>query len=99
MELPEKITNFMKGVNIMKTDYYNKFFLFIIAVLLLVNFLHGAFSTNNAIAANNSEKIGRYQISAWAAQISTGYHHSGYYVLDTVTGKVVESKSEIHSPE
>jgi len=81
----------------MKTDNYNKFFLFIIAVLLLMNFLHGAFSTNNAIAGSNSEGIGRYQISAWAAQIATGYHHSGYYVLDTVTGKVVESKSDVHT--
>ena len=83
----------------MKTDNYNKFFLFIIAVLLLMNFLQGAFSTNNAIAENNNEKAGRYQISAWAAQISTGYDHSGYYVLDTVTGKVVASKSEVHTPK
>jgi len=83
----------------MKTDNYNKFFLFAIAVLLLMNFLQGAFSTNNAIAGNNNERVGRYQISAWAAQISTGYHHSGYYVLDTVTGKVVASKSEVHTPE
>jgi hypothetical protein len=44
-----------------------------------------------------TDKVKRYQISGWAAQISTGYHHSGYYVVDTVTGKVVDRKSEAHS--
>jgi len=81
----------------MKTDLYNKLFLIIIALLLLMNFLQGIFSTNNAIAQNGNEKAGRYQISAWAAQIATGYHHSGYYVLDTASGKVVESKAEAHT--
>ncbi len=87
----------MEGVNKMTTDIFNKLFLIIITLLLLMNFLQGIVSTNNAIAENGNEKAGRYQISAWAAQIATGYHHSGYYVLDTATGKVVESKSEVHT--
>jgi len=68
-------------------------------LLLLMNFVQGFFSTNSAIAVNGDEQAGRYQISAWAAQISTGYHHSGYYIVDTVTGKVIESKSEAHTSE
>jgi hypothetical protein len=28
--------------------------------------------------------------------LSAIYHQSGYYIVDTVTGKVVDSKSEVH---
>ena len=47
-----------------------------------------------------SEGIGRYQIISWAAQTgNAGFHHSGYYILDTVTGEVVDQKLEMHGPE
>ena len=81
----------------MKDNCVNRILLGIIAVLLLLNFAQGLFSTNTAVADDDDDNNGRYQISAWAAQTGTGYHHSGYYVLDTVTGKVVDSKSEAHS--
>lgn len=80
----------------MNKDILNKLLLGLIAALLLLNFLQGFIPAENAGAEKNGE-TGRYQISAWAAQTGVGYHHSGYYVLDTVTGKVVDSKSEVHS--
>ncbi len=79
----------------MKTDGIVKVLLGVIALLLLLN-LVSSFQLKSAMAAG---EIGRYQISAWAAQSGTYMHHSGYYVVDTMTGKVVDEKSEVHGPE
>ncbi len=81
----------------MKRDVFNKLFLVIIAFLLLLNFMQGIFSTNTVMAEKNNEQVGRYQISAWASQSGRFGHHNGYYIVDTVTGKVVDSKSEVHT--
>jgi hypothetical protein len=50
----------------------------------------------SALAQGEQGQIGRYQISAWASYAGAKVHHSGYYVLDTVTGKVVDRGHEIH---
>lgn len=81
----------------MKRDIFNKLVLGIIALLLLLNFFQGLDSINTSAAGKENPETGRYQISAWAAQTSVGYHHSGYYVIDTATGKLTDSKSEMHS--
>lgn len=83
----------------MKREYFNKILLGIIALLLLMNFMQGLFSANTASAEKESEQVGRYQIAAWAARSGQTSHHSGYYVVDTVTGKVVERKAETHKYE
>jgi hypothetical protein len=59
--------------------------------------VHSLFSPKPVLAVRGSEDIGRYQISAWAAQAGASVHHSGYYVLDTAAGKVVDSKVEVHT--
>jgi len=80
----------------MKTDRYMKIVLSLIAVFLFLNLVAGLFPSRTAVAEVGS--AGRYQISAWAAQVgSLGGHHSGYYVLDTITGKVVESHEDAHA--
>jgi hypothetical protein len=81
----------------MKKNLLYKFLLSIVAVLLLLNFTHGMFSSGAAEADKGNEDTGRYQISAWSSQSGPRSHHSGYYVIDTTTGKVVDSKSEVHS--
>jgi len=43
--------------------------------------------------------VGRYQISSWASYSGLRVHHSGYYIIDTTTGKIVDSGHEIHSFE
>jgi hypothetical protein len=40
--------------------------------------------------------VGRYQISSWASYTGERVHHSGYYIIDTTTGKVVDRGHEIH---
>jgi hypothetical protein len=40
-------------------------------------------------AGSGDSEVGRYQIAAWGASRGDSYR-SGYYVLDTRTGKVVE---------
>ena len=80
----------------MKNDIFKKLMLSVIALLLLFNFLQGGFLTQTAEAERDGE-TGRYQISAWASPAGARSHHSGYYIVDTVTGKVVDSKSEVHS--
>ena len=80
----------------MKTDRFNKVMLCVIAGLLFLNLLSGLFSLRSATAAPNGT-VNRFQISAWAATAGLyGIHHSGYYVVDTMTGKVVSEKEDIH---
>ncbi len=50
----------------------------------------------SALAQGEQGQAGRYQISAWASYAGAKVHHSGYYVLDTATGKVVDRGHEIH---
>jgi predicted Zn-dependent peptidase len=83
----------------MKDNLYKKLFFGLLALLLLLNFMQGAFSTSTATAEGRSEEIGRYQISAWSTIAGQYGHHSGYYIIDTTTGKVVGSKSEVHGVE
>lgn len=70
------------------------------AILFLIA-VGGALVTSSipatsALAQGEQGQIGRYQISAWASYAGAKVHHSGYYVLDTITGKVVDSGHEIH---
>ena len=81
----------------MKKDLLYKFFLSIVALLILLNFTHSIFSSGTAEAVKGNEDIGRYQISSWAATSGPRMHHSGFYIIDTTTGKVIDSKSEVHS--
>ena len=71
----------------MKGNLFYKCMLGIIALLLLLNLMQGGFSTDTAEAVKDSGEIGRYQISSWASQSGPYQHHSGYYIIDTVTGK------------
>ena len=95
----------------MKMDKFIKILLGLIAMLLLVNLISGFMASQPARAEQHiqemgryeisyNEGVGRYQISSWAAETgNAGYHHSGYFVLDTVTGEVVDQKMQVHGPE
>ena len=83
----------------MKSDYFTKMVLCVIAILLCLNLLRGALTSNPVEAANAGDAVGRYQIAAWAAQSGAFTHHNGYYIVDTVTGKVVDTKAEVHGTE
>ena len=80
----------------MKIDRLTKILLGIIAVLLLINLANALFSLKPALAVSGSEEKGRFQISAWGFQAQNADPRSGYYVIDTATGMVVASKSEIY---
>jgi hypothetical protein len=80
----------------MKTDRLTKILLGIVAILLFINLMNNIFSSKPALAVSGSENKGRYQIAAWGVQAQNSDPRSGYYVLDTVTGNVVASKSEIY---
>ncbi len=81
----------------MKTDLFTKVVLSVIAVLLFLNLFVGLFPMRPAIASPQVEGVNRYQISAWASSIGTYGHHSGYYVIDTVTGKLVDKHEDVHT--
>ena len=81
----------------MKIDLWTKVALWVIAVMLVLNFAHSVFIARTAQAISNAEEVGRYQIASWAASTGGITHHSGYYILDTVTGKVVDRLAEVHS--
>jgi len=80
----------------MKTDPFTKVVLSAIAVLLFMNLISGLFSSRPA-TAEQANSVNRYQISAWASSIGTFGHHSGFYVLDTTTGKIVDKHEDIHT--
>jgi len=46
--------------------------------------------------AQPGAEVGRYQISSWASYAGERVHHSGYYIIDTTAGKVVDRGHEIH---
>jgi hypothetical protein len=80
----------------MKIDLLTKIALLVIAVMLVLNFAHRVFIARPALAVSDGGVVGRYQISSWAA--STGIsHHMGYYIVDTVTGKVADKQAEVHT--
>ena len=81
----------------MRIDHVTKVLLGIIAILLFLTLGYQFLASRPAGAAPEDETVGRYQISAWGAQAGAYTHHSGYYVLDTATGKVVDSKMEVHA--
>ncbi len=80
----------------MKVDLFTKTVLSLIAVLLFLNLTSGLFVSKPAGAQEEKAAIGRYQISSWAASVGTYGHHSGYFIVDTTTGKVVDSHEEAH---
>ncbi len=80
----------------MKGDSFTKVMLSIIAVLLFLNLVSGLLTARQATADEPASPVGRYQITGWASSIGTYGHHNGYYVLDTTTGKVIETHEDIH---
>jgi hypothetical protein len=79
----------------MKVDRFTKVILFIIAALLFLNFAQSLLASKPVLAVSENNAIGRYQISSWAAYGGALIQHNGYYVVDTVTGKIVDKHSEI----
>ncbi len=82
----------------MKTDRTTQIILGIIAVLLFINLVNDLLPSKPALASPESENKGRFQISAWGAQAQNANPTSGYYVIDTATGMLIASKTEVHVP-
>lgn len=69
----------------------------LILSLLLVLGLAGSFPFFKSAGAEGEQSaIGRYQIAAWGSYSGERVHHSGYYVLDTVTGRIVDQGHSVH---
>jgi len=71
----------------------------VVAGIITVIALAALALQSSAVHATPQGDIGRYQISSWAAYSGGMVHHSGYYTIDTVTGKVVDRGHEIHGIE
>jgi len=80
----------------MKVDLFTKVLLSLIVVLLALNLVSNFFNARPAMALPENSQIGKYQISSWAASIGTYGHHSGYFIVDTTTGKLFDSHEEVH---
>lgn len=88
-----------KAVWSMKGHVMTKALLVMFALILAMDVMHYADGTQSATAQQDKMQIGRYQIAAWAAQSGARTHHAGYYVLDAVTGKIIDSFAEVHMTE
>jgi hypothetical protein len=82
----------------MKVDRFTKVILCIITAFLFLNVAQGLLASKPVLAGSENNVIGRYQISAWAAYGGGLMQHNGYYVVDTVTGKIVDKHAEVHPP-
>ncbi len=80
----------------MKVDRFTKVILCIIAALLFLNLAQGLLASKPVLAVSENNAIGRYQISSWAAYGGALMQHNGYYVIDTLTGKIVDRHSEVN---
>jgi hypothetical protein len=80
----------------MRVDRITKVLLGLVIALLLVNLLSSLFSSRPALATPGDDQKIRYMIAAWAVEPQGTDPRSGYYVLDTFTGRVVTSKIDIH---
>jgi hypothetical protein len=91
-----KVPHQEKEVDSMKVDRFTKVILCIIAALLFLNFAQSLLASKPVSAASENDVMGRYQISAWAAYGGALVQHNGYYVVDTLTGKIVDKYAEVH---
>jgi hypothetical protein len=80
----------------MKVDRMTKVLLGLVIALLLINLMSSLFPSRPALATPGDEQKVRYMIAAWGVQPQGTDPRSGYYVLDTFTGRVVTSKMEVH---
>jgi hypothetical protein len=85
-----------KEVKEMKVDRFTKVILCIIAALLFLNVAQNLLASKPVLAGSENSVIGRYQISSWASYGGALMQHNGYYVIDTVTGKIVDKHAEVH---
>jgi len=83
----------------MEVDRFTKVLLVCLSLLVLLDLAGHFFPIHSASAEPEQNGIGRYQVSAWAAYAGERVHHSGYYVLDTVTGKIVDKGHSTHGIE
>ena len=80
----------------MKVDIWTKTALWVIAALLFMNFAQNIFSSKPALADKEVSNIGKYQITSWGARSGRATNFSGYYIIDTTTGKVKSKHVETH---
>ena len=83
----------------MKANLLSTVGLWAIVILLFLNLLATLFEPKTVSAQKDTNSIGRYQITSWAAYTGGSTHHAGYYVLDTVTGKIFDKYYELHNQD
>jgi hypothetical protein len=80
----------------MKLNLFAVMGIWLIAIMLIVNFLTTMLEPRTVFAQKDTATVGRYQVSAWAAYSGGSTHHYGYYIIDTTTGKVFDKTMEEH---
>ena len=80
----------------MKANVVSTVGLWAIVILLFLNLFVALFEPKPASAQKDISSIGRYQIASWALSTGGTTHYTGYYVLDTTTGKMIDKKTELH---
>lgn len=80
----------------MTTNNLTKRLLFTLSAFVLLGLAVAISPLTDANAEPDQNEVGRYQLSSWASYSGSRVHHSGYYIIDTRTGKIVDSGYEIH---
>ena len=79
--------------------HYKFSILTLLAGLIAGLLIAGSFPGSQWASEGDIGQIGRYQISSWGAYSGAEVSHSGYYIVDTTTGRVVDRGNEIHGIE
>jgi hypothetical protein len=80
----------------MKKDTLTLIGLWAVAALLFFNLFATLDEPKAALAQKDTPVLGRYQVSAWGSYTGGTTCHFGYYVVDTVTGKIIDKVLEEH---
>lgn len=73
--------------------------LWTIGILFLLNLIVSVLDPQTASAQKDTSPVGRYQITSWALSTGGMPHYTGYYVLDTATGKIIDKFTELHKQD
>ncbi len=68
--------------------------LWAVAALLMLNLAATLMGPKSVLAQRDETGPGRYQIAAWASYTGGTTDRHGYYIIDTVTGRIFDKAVE-----
>jgi len=81
----------------MKKNYWNSIMVWFVGALPALNLVRVLVAPGTVQAERKDDVVGRYQITSYGTYSGGTTYQHGYYIVDTVTGKIVDQKEDVHS--